>query len=203
MRKDRQTRKGPKTAKEYYSVLYTLLGLLWFITLLVLGSSLIRLETQDARHLPAVVLLIFLAALTVKLLMSLWFRWWPAREVDLPLKVVHEAMTPERSLALAFCLLAVVSYLNFGAAFNETILNILASVVLLGPMVTYASHVGQLHIALQNEDSEKPTSAGALREDLEKLARKEQALEIRVTSLEQASVWRRLTGRYRKQGRYQ
>lgn len=198
MSQDRKTGKGPKTAREYYRVLYTLIGMLWGITILVLGTTLTRLDTQDTRHPPAVALLVFLAVLTVMLLMSLWSRWEPARKQDLSLEVVHEAMTPERSLALAFFLLAVVSYLNFAAAFNETLLNILASVVVLGPLVTYAKHAGQLHIALQAHDYEDPTAVVATREDIEDLKCKDEALEIRMTSLEQASVWRRLTGRYRK-----
>lgn len=180
----------------YYGVLGACLGGSFVATLLMLGIPLLVMDARDPRHPPGVALLVFLSVLTVMLWSSLCLRWWPARKADLAPEVVHEALTPERSLIFSFCLVAVGANLNFAVAFNDAVLGILASAVVLGPLVTYAKHAGQLHILLERGPAASSTTVSALEQHIQDLQVERDTLKERVTALERAGVWRRLTRRY-------
>lgn len=192
----KRQKRSPNFRDQYYGVLCLCLTGSFAATLAVLGIPLLVMDTRDPSYIPGMALLVFLAALTVMLVISLWLRCLPARQADLPPEVVHEALTPERSLIFSFCLVTAVANLNFAVAFNDAVLGILASAVVLGPLVTYAKHAGQLRILLERGPTENPTDVGRLQQHNEDLQSELDALKERLAAMERAGVWQRLIRRY-------
>lgn len=192
----KRQKRSPNFRDQYYGVLFLCLTGSFAATLAVLGIPLLVMDTRDPSYIPGMALLVFLAALTVMLVSSLWLRWLPARQADLPTEVVHEALTPERSLIFSFCLVTAVANLNFAVAFNDAVLGILASAVVLGPLVTYAKHAGQLRILLERGPTANPTDVGKLQQHNENLQSELDTLKERLAAMERAGVWHRLTRQY-------
>lgn len=145
----------------------------------ILGAGFLAAETSiiltfsqvpenDPRYVSGFVLCMYGLLL---LIMALWAlrRWLDAGFTDIAPEKVHEALTPERVMALAFYLVTAAIGLNFVTPLNETVLGALASVIVFVPLVSYSTHAGELHFLLQR--------AKAQHDKTEQLPTVEQRLE--------------------------
>lgn len=94
------------------------------------------------------VLLLLLVPLGILLLPSLW-RTLSASNAGHAPEVVHQALTPERIYILGCSLFALTTLMSPVVAFDPTIWGLLLSVAVIGPLVSYAQHVGELRSILK------------------------------------------------------
>lgn len=93
-------------------------------------------------------LLLMLVPLAIVLLPLLWRTLGASNAAHAP-DMVHQALTPERIYILGCSLFALATLMSTFVAFDPTVWGLLLSVAIIGPLVSYAQHVGELRRILK------------------------------------------------------
>lgn len=139
-------------------------------------------------------LLLMLVPPAIVLLPLLWRTLGASNAAHAP-DMVHQALTPERIYILGCSLFALATLMSTLVAFDPTVWGLLLSVAIIGPLVSYAQHVGELRRILKprephtNAPEEEPSRERELLADT-------YAWRAHLQEIHAMSLWQRLRGQF-------
>lgn len=140
------------------------------------------------------VLLLMLVPLAIILLPLLWRTLGASNAAHAP-NVVHQALTPERIYILGCSLFALATLMSTLVTFDPTIWGLLLSVAIIGPLVSYAQHIGELRRILKPKEPRTGATGDEPSAETELLS-ENRGLRAHIQEIRDMSFWQRVRGQF-------